>query len=176
MRLQDSNDGSLRIGRHSVDGDMLVLDPSLGSAPAANVTFFSLTHLRPRSFPRQIVESKIEEVTDDAQRASAEELYRTWPTLQAERALEVERTRAEDSARRRERILESHRRFVEATGVAFRGVQDSAVKVPPGSRRRARSSCQYCHTALDDFIGARCIGCSAVLCSCGACACAPASE
>lgn len=175
MQLQnDSSDAQLRIGRHSADGDTLVFDPAQSAPGASNVALFSLTQFRTRAFPQRVVEAQIEEIVDPVQRAKAEELYRTWPTHKAERDRELEQAKEASGERRREHILENHRRFMEGNAVAYQGVQDSATKVTGGSRKRARSACSRCTTPLDDFVGLRCVACGAVLCSCGACACAPA--
>ena len=174
MQLQNgSSDATLRIGRHSVDGDTLVFDPSQTSPGASNVALFSLTQFRTRAFPQRVVEAQIEEIVDPEQRAKAEALYHAWPTHKAERDREMEQAKEASGARRREHILENHRRFLEGNGVAYQGVQDSADKVTGGSRKRARSACSRCSTPLDDFVGLRCVACMSVLCSCGACACAP---
>lgn len=175
MQLQNgSNDDGLRIGRHSVDGDTLVYDPARSAAGSTNVELFSLTQFRKRAFPQRVVEARIEEIVDPAQRAEAEARYRDWAALKAERDRELERAQETSVARRHEHILENHRRFLEGNGIAYQGVQDSATKVTGGSRKRPKSACSRCTTPLDDFVGLRCVACGAVLCSCGACACAPA--
>ena len=174
MHLQnDSNDGQLRIGRHAVDGDTLVFDPSQSAPGSPNVALFSLTQFRTRAFPQRVVESQVVEIVDPEQRAQAEARYRDWPTLKAELEKEKERAQEASGARRREHTLENHRRFLEGNQVEYKGVQDSATKVTGGSRKRARSACSRCTTPLDDFLGLRCAACGGVLCSCGACACAP---
>jgi hypothetical protein len=175
MHLQNgSNDDGLRIGRHSADGDTLVFDPAHSKAGSTNVELFSLTQFRKRAFPQRVVESRIEEIVDPAQRAEAEARYRDWAALKAERDRELVLAQESSVTRRHEHIVENHRRFVEGNGVEYKGVQDSSEKVTGGSRRRPKSSCSRCTTALDDFAGLRCVACMAVLCSCGACACAPA--
>lgn len=174
MQLQnDSNDGVLRIGRHSVDGDTLVFDPANSAPGSANVALFSLTQFRTRAFPKRVVEAQIEEIVDPEQRAKAEALYHERTSLKAERDLELEKAQDASGARRREHTLENHRRFLAGNHVEYKGVQDSAEKVTGGSRKRARSACSRCTTPLDDFLGLRCVACGGVLCSCGACACAP---
>ena len=175
MHLQnDSSDATLRIGRHSADGDTLVFDPAQAGAGGSNVPLFSLTQFRTRAFPQRVVESQIEEIVDPEQRAAAEALYHTWPTLKAERDRELEQAKEASGVRRREHILENHRRFLQGNEVEYKGVQDSADKVTGGSRKRARSSCTRCSSTLDDFVGLRCMACNGVLCSCGACACTQA--
>lgn len=166
-----SSDDSLRIGRHSADGDTLVFDPAQPAAGASNVAFFSLTQFRTRAFPPRIVEEMIEEVVDPQQRATAEALYHSWPDHKAEQDREAERAKEASTARRRDHILENHRRFLDALAVPYQGVQDSATRVTGGSRKRARSSCARCSTPLDDFLGMRCVACMGILCSCGACGC-----
>ena len=175
MQLQnDSSDATLRIGRHSADGDTLVFDPKQAQANGSHIPLFSLTQFRTRAFPPRVVESQIEEIVDPEQRAQAEARYKAWPTLKAERDRELEQAREVSDAQRRELILENHRRFLQGNDVAYKGVQDSADKVTGGSRKRARSTCTRCTSAVEDFAGLRCGACMAILCSCGACACAPA--
>lgn len=175
MQLQnDSSDATLRIGRHSADGDTLVFDPKQSATDGSNVALFSLTQFRTRAFPQRVVEAQIEEIVDPELRAEAEARYRAWPTLKAERDRELEQAKEASGARRRDLIVENHRRFVEGNEVEYKGVQDSSEKVTGGSRKRARSSCTRCTSTLDDFAGLRCSACGAVLCSCGACACTPA--
>lgn len=167
MALHKDSDDRRWIGRHAADGDMLVHDPERFSSASANVTFFSLTQFRQRTFPPAVVQKQIEEIVDPAQLADAEARYRSWPELKAERDRDAELAREQEGVRQRERIIERHRAYVEARGIEYRGTQDSSAK---GSRR-VRTVCHVCAIALDDFVGARCIGCGSVLCSCGACAC-----
>jgi hypothetical protein len=174
MQIQNGDD-ALRFARHTVDGDTLVFDPALFPAGPANVTFFSLTQFRPRSFPHSVVETRIDEVVDPEQCARAAARYLEWPELKLAHEQEAEGERQARAVRQRERILEAHRRFVEEGGRSYEGVQDSAVAVTGGSKRRTRAACPRCSTPVDDFAGTRCMGCKAVLCSCGACACVRAA-
>lgn len=167
MKLQNDSDDRLWIGRHAADGDMLVHDPGQFSSVSSNVAFFSLTQFRQRAFPPEVVRKQIEEIVDPVERAEAEERYRSWPELKAERDREQERVHERELAQQREQIIQRHRGYVERRGIEYRGVQDSST----GSAKRVRSVCHVCTLALDDFVGARCVGCGSVLCSCGACAC-----
>jgi hypothetical protein len=176
MEFSDLSNGTIWIGRHAADGDTLVLDPALSAPASSLVSFFRLTQFRPRAFPHSVVQSQIREVTDPEQRALAEERYGSWPALKAEHDRSQDRARTETFARQREHIVARHRRFVESRGVAYQGIRDSSAAAGKPSARRQRSSCASCGIPLDDFVGARCVACSAVLCTCGACACVSARE
>jgi hypothetical protein len=167
----DIHGGKLWVGRHSGDGDTLVFDPALGEGSSEYVSLFSLTQLRPRAFPLQVVQQRIEPISDAAERAAALKRYRTWPSLKAERERAQVREREEGTARRREQTLALHRAYLEARGVAYKGVRDSSEATAGGPPKRARSVCGNCGIRLDDYVGTRCVACNGVLCSCGACAC-----
>jgi hypothetical protein len=172
MEFPSSTGGdSLWFGRHSADGDILVRDPEQSASDSSNVTLFSLTQLRPRTFSPNIVRTQIKEISDPEQRALAEQQYRHWPTLKAERDEERGRASTEAQTRQKEQILEAHRHFLEVQGLPYTGVQDSSEKKAGARPRRHRASCQHCGIPLDDFVQARCVTCGSVLCSCGACAC-----
>lgn len=177
MQLPHAVDSDkLWFGRHAVDGDTLVLDPSQSTPDSSTVTLFSLTQFRPRRFPPSIVRSQIREIVDPQERVQAEEQYREWPTLKAEREQERERTSQEVAARQKERIVEAHKRFLDEQNLPYQGVQDSSEESTGTSRKRQRTACQRCGIPLDDFVQTRCAGCNSVLCSCGACGCrAPAA-
>lgn len=168
------NGGRMWIGRHTADGDTLVFDPEVSDAAAENVTLFSLSHLRNKVFPRAVVAAKIEEVTDQAQHARAEEEYRRWPALREERERERAAAREETAHRQRQATIERHRGYMEERGIEYQGVHDTATGRRAGGNRR-RTKCHACGIALDDFAAAECMVCGGVLCSCGACGCgAPA--
>lgn len=180
MKLNDGRDGGkLWLGRHSADGDTLVLDPARPEPLSGNVSLFSLTEFRPRVFPPEVVERQIDEILDSEQRAEALEQYRNWPTLKAERDREREsdraREREEVAARQKERTLEKHRAFVERLELPYEGTRESSAetktKTKSSSRNSRRTACYVCGIKLDDFVASRCVACSSVLCSCGACAC-----
>lgn len=172
MQLHTGPDGDgLWIGRHAADGDTLVFDPAHSETGSANISLFSLTQFRPRAFPPGVVQKQIEEIINPEQRALAEERYRAWPTLKAERDRGLERVRADEVVRQRDRILEKHRLFLENQNLPYEGVQDSSVAGGGSSPRRRRTSCHLCGISLDDFVGAKCGACGSVLCSCGACGC-----
>ena len=164
------NGGKMWIGKHSADGDTLVFDPEVSDPTATNVELFSLTHLRHKRFSREIVSSKIQEVTDQAQQARAAEEYRSRTERKEER--EKERTVAQGEAveRRKQGAIDRHREFLEERGIAYQGVRDTSTGKTPGAKRR-RTKCHACGIALDDFAGTICSACNGVLCSCGACAC-----
>lgn len=166
------NDGNLWIGRHSVDGDILVFDPTLTDPAASNISFFSLSQFRQRTFPRSVVAEKIEEITDKSQRAKVKKEYQAWATLKATHEEEQSVARAEARTHQRESIIEQHRQFLAARNIPYQGVRDPlSENKPMGLKRRRRTKCHTCGIALDDFVGAECVVCNGVLCSCGSCGC-----
>ena len=169
----DLDGGKLWVGRHGGDGDRLVFDPALAPAGSLNVSLFSLTHLRPRVFPRSVVEERIAAITDAKERAAAVKEYEAWPALKASREVEAQKEKTDAAARQRDGILALHRAFLEARGIAYKGVRDSS-EAPEKGQKRARTACGSCGIRLDDFVESRCAGCGGILCSCGACACVAA--
>jgi len=162
------NGGSMWIGEHSADGDLLVFDPAIQSNSAECVAFFSLGQLRTRVFPRAVVDRQITEVTDSVRKAKAKKDYGRRAQLlvvhEAERATE----RAAVSDRLRDQVIQRHERYLAAHNIAYQGV----LPTPPDRKPRKRVKCHACGIALDDFTGSICGVCTDVLCSCGACACA----
>lgn len=167
---EEFNGGRMWIGRHTADGDTLVFDPEVSDPGAANVTLFSLTQLRNKTFPRAVVAAKIVEVTDQAQQAHAREEYGRWPALRDERERERAAAREEAALRQRQAVIERHREYLEERGITYEGVHDTATGRRAGGNRR-RTKCHACGIALDDFAASECMVCGGVLCSCGACGC-----
>lgn len=169
------NGGRTWIGRHSADGDVLVFDPTVCDPAASNLSFFSLTELRQRRFPRAVVEQKIHEVTDAAEHADATERYGQWPALKAAHERERDAARAEVAERQKRGVIELHREFLEERGIAYEGVRETGSG--QGASKRRRTKCHSCGIGLDDFAGSECVACGIVLCSCGACGCTrPATD
>lgn len=168
--------GELWFGRHTGDGDILVLDPQRSNSASSNITFFSLTELRTRCFPPSVVSDRIQEISDPEQRALAEGRYREAALLAEQRERERKDAALEAHERLKERILEMHRAYLENRGLTYQGVQESSLRVTGVGARRRTASCHQCGIRLDDFVQARCKGCYAVLCSCGACGCRPRED
>lgn len=167
------NGGNLWIGRHSVDGDILVFDPTLTDPTATNVSFFSLSQFRQRTFPRSVVAEKIVEITDKRQAAKASAQYQEWAARKATHEEEQSVARTTARTHQRDRILEQHQHFLAQRNLPYEGVRDPLPegKRPAGLKRRRRTKCHSCGIALDDFVAAECVVCNGVLCSCGACGC-----
>lgn len=159
--------GGLWVGKHSGDDDLLVFDPAEGDAEGETISFYSLAKHRRRSFPRGVVEERIQRVTDEKSAARALEDYARRTTLQAERDGAREADRTAHAEQQRESVIEAHRRWVESHGITYEGVERT-----DGHRKSGRrTKCGACGIALDDFAHAACSVCGGVLCSCGACAC-----
>jgi hypothetical protein len=161
------NGGKFWVGRHTVDQDTLVFDPAESNPQAELLSLYSLTQHRSRSFPRSVVQQRIEPVTDEDNLRRARQEYeqraaRRVAHGEAEAAAKTERMRHQ-----REGVIEAHRRYLERNGVEYVGVTTT----PEVQRPRRRTKCHDCGIALDDFASAACAGCKGVLCSCGACAC-----
>jgi hypothetical protein len=161
-----ATDGDLWIGRHAVDDDVLVLDPSETDPTAAVLTLYSLREHRVRRFPRALVVERIHMLTDEDARNRAAREYAERAALR-DAHLEVQvAEQAERLDRMREGIIAGHQRHLEGLGLEYQGV------VPSADVRPTRASkCHACGISLDDFVGVACAACSAVLCSCAACAC-----
>src|SRR5688572_30338598 len=76
-------DGPLWVGRHSGDQDILVLDRETSSFGSANVTLYSLTQHRMRTFPRSVVVEKIHELEEPAEVEKAISEYTARTELKA---------------------------------------------------------------------------------------------
>ncbi len=161
------NGGKLWVGQHASDQDVLVFDPAEADPSAERLTFYSLTQLRNRTFPRTVVTEKIHELTDELRATRAKRDYKQRAALQAVRVREQAVIRADRAERQRAEVIEHHKQILESLGIAYQGVR----KTQLGSTRRRRTQCHSCGIALDDFVGMVCVVCDGVLCSCGACAC-----
>lgn len=157
----------LWVGKHTGDDDLLVFDPAEADAEADVLSFYSLAKHRTRSFPRELVGSKINPVTDEVSSARALKDYARREALQAERDGEREADRSAHAEQQREAVIEAHQRYVEALGLEYEGVERT-----DGNRKSGRrTKCASCAIPLDDFAHAACTACNGVLCSCGACLC-----
>lgn len=161
------NHGQMWIGRHSADQDVLVFDPAVSDAAATNLSFYSLTQFRTRTFPRAVAEQKIAEITEKKARAEAQELYEQRTARKAAHETEQSVAREERTGRHREGAIEAHRRYVTNLGIEYLGVRDTTGQ----EIRPRRSRCAVCGIAVDNFVGAACMVCNDLLCSCGACNC-----
>lgn len=160
--------GRMWIGEHAADGDILVFDPAETSPLANRLSFYSMTQLRTRVFPRLVVAQQIREVADDVRTARAKKDYGRRAELREAHETGLATARAALADRQREEVVQRHERYLEAHGIAYQGVRKTPLDRRPGKRVR----CHVCKAALDDFAGSLCCVCSDVLCSCGACACA----
>jgi hypothetical protein len=161
------NHGRMWIGRHSADQDVLVFDPALSDPAAANVSFYSLTQFRNRTFPRAVAEQKIAEITEKDAWDEAQTLYEQRTARKAAHESEQSVAREERTGRHREQAIEAHRRYVTNLGIEYLGVRDTAGQ----EIRPRRSRCAVCGIAVDNFVGSACMACNDLLCSCGACNC-----
>lgn len=159
--------GGLWIGRHAVDRDILVFDPAEAAGAGEVIALYSLTQHRTRSFPRAAVADHIRVVTDAETRSRAESEYARRAELRAAHRAEQAAERASRLQEQRQGVLDAHRRYLEALGLAYEGERETGGDHRPGRRTK----CHRCGIALDDFVGMVCTLCEGVLCSCGACAC-----
>ena len=160
------------IGRHSSDSDTLVFDPALTQPQSGNVTFFSLDHLRTRSFTPGAAESLISGITDPKEVASAKRAYKRWPELKAERDEAANQARAEAGAERRRALSERHSAF----SATLPSEGEAVVDKPRGAAKRRRvSNCSACNRILDNGLNLECDGCGQRVCTCGACGCGVAA-
>lgn len=165
-------DDPLWVGRHSSDQDILVLDRATSSFGSSNVSLYSLTQHRMRTFPRAIVVEKIHELDVPAEREKAISEYSARSELKAVYDDELKVAREKQYNRQREAFMGAHERYLTRIGVPLEGVIDTQPDFKPGRRVK----CQVCGIALDDFAGLVCVGCDGLLCSCGACACGTRSR
>jgi pyruvate/2-oxoglutarate dehydrogenase complex dihydrolipoamide acyltransferase (E2) component len=161
------NLGKMWIGRHTADQDVLVFDPEVSDANAANLSFYSLSQFRTRSFPRAVAEQKIAEITEKKARAEAQAQYEQRTARKAAHDSEQSVAREGRTGRHREHAVEAHRRFVTNLGIDYAGVKDTTGQ----EIRPRRSRCASCGIAVDNFVGAACLACNDLICSCGACNC-----
>jgi hypothetical protein len=161
------NRGKMWIGRHSADHDVLVFDPAVSDPAANNLSFYSLSQFRTRSFPRAVAEQKIQEITDKSARAEAQARYEQRNSLKAAHESEQSVAKEERTSRHREKALDAHKRYVTNLGIEYQGVRDTTGQ----EIRPRRSRCTVCGIAVDNFVGAACVACGDLLCSCGACGC-----
>src|SRR5687768_7975111 len=161
------NSGKMWIGRHSADQDVLVFDPEVSDPHAANLSFYSLSQFRTRSFPRAIAEQKIAEITEKKARAEAQAQYEQRTARKAAHDSEQSVAREGRTGKHREHAVEAHKRYVTNLGIEYLGVKDTTGQ----EIRPRRSRCAICGIAVDNFVGAACLACNDLLCSCGACNC-----
>lgn len=162
----------LWVGRHSSDQDILVLDRETSSFGSANVTLYSLSQHRMRTFPRSILAEKIHELDEPAEREKAISEYSARTELKAVYDDGLRVAREEQHSRQRDAVMSAHKRYLARIGVRAEGVIDTL----PDFKAGRRVKCQVCGIALDDFAGFVCVGCEGLLCSCGACACGTPSR
>lgn len=163
---RDAPLGTLWVGRHSGDRDILVLDPEVSSSNPQNVSLYSLTQHRLRTFPRSVMAERIHAL-EEAELDRAIEEYSSRGARKADYEDELRAAEAKRRTRQRDEIILSHERYLERVGVASSGVTDTL----PGHKNGRRSKCHVCGIDLDGFVGLVCSGCSNALCSCGACGC-----
>ena len=161
------NHGRMWIGRHSADQNVLVFDPAVSDPTAANLSFYSLSQFRTRTFPRAIAEQKIAEITEKGARDEAAAAYEQRTARKAAHESEQSVAREERTGRHREHAIEAHRRYVTNLGIEYLGVKDTTGQ----EIRPRRSRCAVCGIGVDNFVGAACMTCNDLLCSCGACNC-----
>jgi hypothetical protein len=159
--------GSLWIGEHQGDRDILVFDPAESDAHAEVLALYSLTQHRMRRFPRAMARDRIHPITDEAVRARAEKDYLERAGRRDVHQQAVDTAQAESMSRIREGIVLAHKRFIENRGLEYGGVET----ISPDGRRPRVTRCFACEITLDGFVGVVCGICSGVLCSCGACSC-----
>lgn len=164
--------GKLWIGQHTADQDILVFDPAEADPLANILVLYSLTQHRRRSFARATVVQRIPVLTDEIAHVRAKKDYQQRTTLRAAHEQAQTAERAERVDRQRTRVIASHRRYVEALGLAYQGVRQT----PADHNPKRRTKCNGCGINLDNFTDAICEICSGVLCSCGACACKQATR
>lgn len=157
----------LWIGKHAADGDLLVFDPAESDPAAERLSFFSMTQLRHRVFPRAVVATNVRELTDELQVARVKKEYADRAELRVVRDKENAVARADAAEKQREQVVAQHERYLAGLGVPYEGVRPT----PPDHKPGRRVKCHHCGIAVDDFAGRVCVVCSAVLCSCGACSC-----
>jgi|GEM_PF-3227273 len=160
-------EGKLWIGQHTADEDILVFDPAESDPGGNYLAFYSLTQYRRRTFPRSVVLEKIVPLADEIGSARAEKDYQRRATLEAEHGARLETADSERAQQQKHAVIEAHRRHLEAHGIEYQGVGETAVD----GRKGRRTKCHSCGIALDDFAGTVCSVCHGVLCSCGACGC-----
>ena len=168
---RDTPLGTLWVGRHSGDRDILVLDPEVSSPNPQNVSLYSLTQHRLRTFPRSVMAEKIHALENGELEKAIEE-YAARLSRRADYEDGLRAAQAQRRTRQRDEIIRSHERYLERIGVRNAGVADTL----PGHKNGRRSKCHACGIDLDDFVGLVCGGCSSLLCSCGACACGTTSR
>jgi hypothetical protein len=163
----DSNQGEVWIGQHSVDADILVYDPSEYPSSPGLVSYFSMTQLRTRTFPRAFAAKTIGEVTDEIRAAQVKRDYQLRAQLSATRETELAGARAASLKVQREEAIQRHERYLASLEIPYKGVRST----PSDQRKSRRTKCGSCGIGLDDFARSLCNVCSEPLCSCGACAC-----
>jgi hypothetical protein len=159
--------GSLWIGQHSADQDILVFDPAESDASAELVSLYSLTQHRVRRFPRAMALKNIKPLTDEMAFARAKKEYSQRATLRSAHEEAQTEAQAQRMDQVRENIVSAHRRYIEALGLAYVGVNP----VNPDAKPGRVTKCHACGIILDGFVSATCGICSRAVCSCGGCAC-----
>lgn len=172
MGKKNSSQDSLRVMKHSTDGDLLVRDPKSDRDGSPNLAFFSSKQLRVRTFAPDAVEQYLNAVADEAEISEAESRFKNSAKLKAKKVAEQAKAAEEKLEGVRANVLKKHETYLACRGIEFEGVKDSSLKVERKmTPQRRRTSCHKCKIDLDDFTGTRCNRCDCYLCSCGACGC-----
>lgn len=163
----------LWIGRHAADEDILVFDPALDQPPSGNVTFFSLTQFRTRSFAPKVAKERIRGITDAKEFSAAKRTYTRWPELKAKQDGVDSRARTEALELRRSAMLQRH----EAYLATLPELAEAAVtKTGRATKRRRITNCLVCQRILETGMDLTCDRCSQRICTCGACACGASNQ
>jgi hypothetical protein len=159
--------GSLWIGQHSADQDILVFDPAESDSAAEILSLYSLTQHRVRRFPRAMALKSIKPLKDEIAFARAKKDYSQRASLRTAHEEAQTEAQAQRMDQVRENIVSAHRRYIEALGLSYEGVKP----VEPGAKPGRVTKCHACGILLDGFVSATCGICSRAICSCGGCAC-----
>lgn len=156
------------IGRHSADQDTLIFDPAAAPPGSRNVTFFSLTHLRTRSFTPAAAQDMIQGITDPKEVSEAKRTYKRWPELKAKQDEAAGVARSEAIEQRRADAIERHQAFLATLPAVS---PEAGPKPAKPTKRRRAANCSVCRRALDTGLNLECAACTQPICTCGACAC-----
>jgi hypothetical protein len=163
----------LWIGRHAADEDILVFDPALDQPASGNVTFFSLTQFRPRSFAPKVAKERIRGITDAKEFSAAKKTYTRWPELKAKQEGVDSRTRTEALELRRSAMLQRHEAYLASLGEL---AEIPLTKAGRPAKRRRIINCLVCQRVLETGMDLSCERCSQSICTCGACACGASTQ
>ena len=159
--------GDIWIG--TVDGDILVYDPSIQIRGAPHVFIWSRQTKSIEKYDPSILRKHIRRLTDKIQWQDHYRNYIDWKVSNTGDLDEWQRKQQSyyiEHSNIEQGIEKRHRMRIEELGLTYAGTRRVSEK-----RVRRMANCYLCKKSLDNEIDLECEACGWILCGCGACGC-----